>query len=87
MCAGADASRCSAAGLQVLRERSDADLDHFRAAAVMKMCRPERLEQTTVRRRRWAELAEVPELVAPFKRAIYQTVAQEFKPFALRTGA
>lgn len=36
---------------------------------------------------RWADLAEVPELVAPFKRAVYETVVQEFMPFALRTAA
>ncbi len=36
---------------------------------------------------RWADLVEVAELVAPFKRAVYQTVVQEFTPFALRTVA
>ncbi|SCX83484.1 RNA pyrophosphohydrolase [Microvirga guangxiensis] len=31
---------------------------------------------------RWAELAETPALVAPFKRKIYEHVAQAFRPFA-----
>ncbi|SDR53666.1 putative (di)nucleoside polyphosphate hydrolase [Rhizobiales bacterium GAS191] len=31
---------------------------------------------------RWARLEEVPELVVPFKRAIYREVAKEFRAFA-----
>jgi len=31
---------------------------------------------------RWAELAELPELVVPFKRAVYEVVAREFARFA-----
>jgi putative (di)nucleoside polyphosphate hydrolase len=31
---------------------------------------------------RWVSLAEVPALAVPFKRAIYEAVAQDFAPFA-----
>src|SRR5438132_1096027 len=31
---------------------------------------------------RWEELARVPELVVPFRRAVYEAVAQEFARFA-----
>jgi putative (di)nucleoside polyphosphate hydrolase len=33
---------------------------------------------------RWEELARVPELVVPFKRAVYERVAAEFRPFSSR---
>jgi putative (di)nucleoside polyphosphate hydrolase len=33
---------------------------------------------------RWAELAELPDLVVPFKRAVYEVVAREFAPFAIQ---
>ncbi|PVE25298.1 RNA pyrophosphohydrolase [Microvirga sp. KLBC 81] len=32
---------------------------------------------------RWQELPEVPALVVPFKRAVYEHVAEAFKPFAI----
>ncbi|HEU6441732.1 MAG TPA: RNA pyrophosphohydrolase [Microvirga sp.] len=32
---------------------------------------------------RWQELADVPDLVVPFKRAVYERVAEIFAPFAL----
>ncbi len=35
---------------------------------------------------RWGYLAEAPELIVPFKRAVYQTVAQAFAPFAAAPG-
>lgn len=31
---------------------------------------------------RWGYLAEAPELIVPFKRAVYETVAHAFAPFA-----
>ena len=31
---------------------------------------------------RWEALDRIPELVVPFKRAIYEQVAREFRPFA-----
>lgn len=38
---------------------------------------------------RWVELEEVPKLIVPFKRAVYEAVVAEFRPFitARRTGS
>jgi len=36
---------------------------------------------------RWAYLAEAPELIVPFKRQAYETVAQAFAPFAATKSA
>ena len=36
---------------------------------------------------RWGYLAEVPKLIVPFKRAVYETVALAFAPFAATRSA
>jgi putative (di)nucleoside polyphosphate hydrolase len=36
---------------------------------------------------RWERLARVPELIIPFKRAVYERVAEVFSAFAVPTGA
>jgi putative (di)nucleoside polyphosphate hydrolase len=33
---------------------------------------------------RWAPLAEAPELIVPFKKPVYATVAQAFAPLAVQ---
>lgn len=33
---------------------------------------------------RWVELVEVPRLIVPFKRAVYEAVAEAFKPLVLQ---
>jgi putative (di)nucleoside polyphosphate hydrolase len=35
---------------------------------------------------RWAPLAEAPELIVPFKKPVYATVAEAFAPIAIRLG-
>ena len=36
---------------------------------------------------RWAPLAELPQLAAPFKHRIYQALAESFAPFSVPPGA